>query len=52
MYQWVAELQDDLDDYLAFYNCQRPLHRYRTQGRTPYQAFLDGKLAQAQTMAA
>ncbi len=52
IYQSVAELQDDLDAYLAFYNRQRPHHGYRTQGRTPYQAFLDGKPAQAQTMAA
>jgi transposase InsO family protein len=52
IYQSVAELQHDLDAYLAFYNRKRPHHGYRTQGRTPYQAFLDGKLAQAQPMAA
>lgn len=52
IYQSVAELQDDLDAYLAFCNRQRPHHVYRTQGRTPYEAFLDGKLAPAQTMAA
>ncbi|MFO0508419.1 MAG: integrase core domain-containing protein [bacterium] len=52
IYQPVAELQDDLDVYLAFYNCQRPHHGYRTEGRTPYRAFLDGKLAPAQPIAA
>ncbi|HKV45401.1 MAG TPA: IS481 family transposase, partial [bacterium] len=41
----VAQLQADLDHYLEFYNRERPHQGYRTQGRTPYQAFLDGMAA-------
>ena len=41
-YESVAQLQADLDSYLAFYNRERAHQGYRTQGRTPYQAFLDG----------
>jgi len=41
-YESIAQLQADLDQYLAFYNRERPHQGYRTQGRTPYQAFLDG----------
>jgi hypothetical protein len=38
----VAQLQQDLDRYLEFYNRERAHRGYRTQGRTPYQAFLEG----------
>jgi hypothetical protein len=41
-YESVEHLQADLDQYLNFYNRQRAHQGYRTQGRTPYQAFLDG----------
>lgn len=41
-YTGLAELQEDLDAWLAEYNTERPHHGYRTQGRTPRQAFLDG----------
>ncbi len=41
-YESVAQLQADLDQYLEFYNRERPHQGYRTQGRTPYQAFTDG----------
>jgi hypothetical protein len=41
-YESVEQLQADLDRYLEFYNRQRAHQGYRTQGRTPYQAFLDG----------
>jgi len=44
-YESVAQLQADLDRYLEFYNRERPHQGYRTQGRTPYQAFLDGVAA-------
>jgi hypothetical protein len=37
-----AQLQKDLDRYLDFYNRERAHRGYRTQGRTPYQAFLEG----------
>lgn len=42
LYESVAQLQKDLDRYLDFYNRERAHRGYRTKGRTPYQAFLDG----------
>jgi transposase InsO family protein len=42
-YESVEELQRDLDVYLIRYNERRPRKRYRTQGRTPVQAFSDFK---------
>ena len=42
LYESVAQLQTDLDLYLDFYNRERAHRGYRTQGRTPYQAFLEG----------
>ena len=50
-YESVAQLQADLDTYLTFYNRERAHQGYRTQGRTPYQAFLDGKEASGQEAA-
>ena len=41
-YESLDQLQADLDRYLEFYNRERAHQGYRTQGRTPYQAFLDG----------
>jgi Integrase core domain len=45
LYASVDQLQNDLDRYLDFYNRQSAHRGYRTQGRTPLQAFLDGKAA-------
>jgi len=42
LYESIAQLQQDLDRYLEFYNRERAHRGYRTQGRTPYQAFLEG----------
>jgi transposase len=42
LYESVAQLQCDLDHYLEFYNRERAHRGYRTQGRTPYQAFSEG----------
>ncbi len=42
LYESVEQLQTDLDKYLDFYNRERAHQGYRTKGRTPYQAFLDG----------
>lgn len=42
-YESVDQLQRDLDVYLNFYNHERAHQGYRTRGRTPFQAFLDGK---------
>lgn len=47
-YHSLAELQADLDAWLEEYNLVRSHHGYRTQGRTPRQAFLDGLARQAQ----
>ncbi len=41
-YESLDQLQQDLDRYLAFYNRERAHQGYRTQGRTPYLAFMDG----------
>ena len=42
LYESLDQLQADLDRYLQFYNRERAHQGYRTQGRTPYQAFLEG----------
>ncbi len=44
----IDQFQDDLDQYLGFYNRERAHRGYRTQGPTPLQAFLDGKAAASQ----
>ena len=44
-YESVEQLQRDLDAYLEFYNRERAHQGYRTKGRTPYQAFVDGVAA-------
>ena len=41
-YESLDELQRDLDRYLEFYNRERAHQGYRTQGRTPCRAFVDG----------
>lgn len=52
LYESVQQLQDDLDRWLGFYNEQRSHQGYRTQGRTPAQAFADGLPLVAQAEAA
>jgi len=42
-YESVEHLQTDLDAYVEHYNRERAHQGYRTRGRTPYQAFLDGQ---------
>ncbi len=49
LYTSIDQLQADLDAYLDFYNCERAHRGYRTQGRTPYQAFLDGEATVGET---
>jgi len=41
----------NLDKYLAVYNRERAHQAYRTEGRAPYQAFLNGiaQLKEAET---
>jgi len=41
-YETLDQLQIDLDSYMEFYNRERAHQGYRTQGRTPYRAFLEG----------
>jgi len=41
-YETLDQLQIDLDRYLEFYTRERSHQGYRTKGRTPYRAFLDG----------
>lgn len=48
-YESLDQLLVDLDRYLAFYNRERAHQGYRTKGRTPYQAFVDGVAAMQQT---
>ena len=52
LYSSVQELQEDLDAWLRFYNEERSHQGYRTQGRTPWQAFQDGLAAMSQPQAA
>ena len=48
-YESVDEPQHGLDAYLEFYNRERAHQGYRTRGRTPHQAFLDGIAAMRET---
>jgi len=41
-YESPDQWQQDLDRYVEFYNRERAHQGYRTRGRTPCQAFLDG----------
>jgi hypothetical protein len=41
-YDSLEQLQQDPDRYVEFYNRERAPQGYRTQGRTPYQTFVDG----------
>jgi transposase InsO family protein len=52
LYGSLQELQEDLDTWLRFYNEERSHQGYRTQGRTPWQAFQDGLAAMTQPQAA
>ncbi len=48
IYTSLAELQEDLDEWLVEYNTARPHHGYRAQGITPMQAFDEGLATQGQ----
>jgi transposase InsO family protein len=52
LYESLDQLQADLDRYLEFCNRERAHRGYRTQGRTPYQAFLDGMKLMSKEVAA
>ena len=42
VYPFLAELQDDLDKFIYYYNFKRTNQGYRLKGKIPYQKFLDG----------
>ena len=43
VYTSLDELQDDLDQFITYYNFKRTNQGYRLKGKIPYQKFLDGK---------
>jgi len=43
VYASLSELQDDLDQFITYYNFKRTNQGYRLKGKIPYQKFLDGK---------
>lgn len=45
-YESIEEMQVDLDDYLKIYNQERAHQGRNMNGRTPYQAFIDGLLVE------
>jgi transposase InsO family protein len=51
-YETVKEMQTDLDEFLVRYNTQRPHQGVNMNGRTPYQAFVEGLLVEEEESAA
>jgi hypothetical protein len=45
-------MQLDLDDYMLRYNTQRPHQGIHMNGRTPYQAFVEGFPGEEEMIAA
>ena len=43
VYTCLSQLQDDLDQFMTYYNFKRTNQGYRLRGKIPYQKFLDGK---------
>jgi len=43
VYTSLDELQDDLDNFIYYYNFKRTHQGYRLGGKVPYQKFTDGK---------
>lgn len=39
----LAQLQNDLDKFIGYYNFKRANQGYRLKNKIPYQKFLDGK---------
>ena len=42
IYTSLSELQDDLDQFMTYYNFKRTNQSYRLKGKIPYQKFFDG----------
>ena len=43
VYTSLGQLQNDLDQFIDYYNFQRTNQGYRLRGKIPYQKFLDGQ---------
>ena len=43
VYTSLDELQDDLDQFITYYNFKRTNQGYQLKGKIPFQKFLDGK---------
>ena len=43
IYSSLSELQNDLNQFIYYYNFKRTNQGYRLKGKIPYQKFLDGK---------
>jgi len=43
VYVSLSQLQEDLDQFITYYNFKRTNQGYRLKGKIPYQRFLDGK---------
>jgi len=43
IYSSLSELQDDLDQFITYYNFKRTNQGYRLKGKIPYQKFFDDK---------
>lgn len=43
IYTSLSELQDDLDQFITYYNFKRTNQGYRLKGKIPYQKFFDDK---------
>ena len=43
VYAEIETLQNDLDEYIDYYNNTRTHQGKRCQGRTPMETFIDGK---------
>jgi len=49
-YSSVEELQEDLDNWIHYYNYDRPHRGYRNMGKKPIETIAEGKLVKEQTM--
>ena len=43
-YESIEEMQKDIDKYIHLYNYERTHQGRNMNGRTPYKAFVDGKV--------
>jgi len=43
VYFSLSELQDDLDQFICYFNFKKTNQGYRLKGKIPYQKFFDGR---------